>query len=286
MPNSPNLPNSFDTSVFPTWCPGCGDFAIWGCLKQAMAKLGWQPHQVLTIFGIGCSGNMASFFGGYGFHSLHGRAIPTAAGAKLANHNLRLIVVAGDGDLLGEGLSHFVHGARSNYDMTVILHNNQIYGLTTGQASPTTMLGMETKSTPSGVIDEPLNPSELAISAKAGFVGRGFAGDMPHLTDLIVKAASREGFSLVEVLQPCVTFNHLNTYEWFRSRLAKTEKPTDDIIEGIKLSQWSEKEIKIGVLYQNGRPAFHKMIGQLQQETLLKTSGKKRDINKLIDKFR
>jgi len=124
----PNSPNSFDTNVFPTWCPGCGDFAIWGCLKQAVAKLGWQPHQVLTVFGIGCSGNMASFFGGYGFHSLHGRAIPTAAGAKLANHNLHLIVVAGDGDLLGEGLSHFIHGARANYDMTVILHNNQIYG--------------------------------------------------------------------------------------------------------------------------------------------------------------
>lgn len=282
----PNLPNSFDTPVFPTWCPGCGDFAIWGGLKQAMAKLGWQPHQVLTIFGIGCSGNMASFFGGYGFHSLHGRAIPTAAGAKLANHNLHLIVVAGDGDLLGEGLSHFVHGARANYDMTVILHNNQIYGLTAGQASPTTLTGMKTKTTPAGAIDEPINPSGLAIEVKAGFVGRGFAGDIPHLTDLIVKAGSHQGFSLVEVLQPCVTFNRLNTYEWFRSRLVKTEAPANDIIEGIKMSLWSGKEIKIGVLYQNNRPAFHKILSQLKESTLVDRTGKKRDIRKLLENFK
>lgn len=281
-----NSTNSFDTNVFPTWCPGCGDFGIWGSLKQAVAKLGWQPHQVLTVFGIGCSGNMASFFGGYGFHSLHGRAIPTAAGAKLANHNLHLIVVAGDGDLLGEGLSHFIHGARANYDMTVILHNNQIYGLTTGQASPTTLAGMKTKSTPAGVIDEPLNPSALAISAKAGFVGRGFAGDMPHLADLIVKAASHEGFSLVEVMQPCVTFNHLNTYEWFRSRLVKTEAPTSDMIEGTKMAQWSDEEIKIGVLYQNGRPAFHRQLPQIKERTLLDATGEKRDINKILAIFK
>jgi 2-oxoglutarate ferredoxin oxidoreductase subunit beta len=282
----PNLPNSFDTNIFPTWCPGCGDFAIWGCLKQAMVKLGWQPHQVMTMFGIGCSGNMVSFFGGYGFHCLHGRAIPTAAGAKLANHDLHLMVVAGDGDLLGEGLSHLVHGARANYDMTVILHNNQIYGLTTGQASPTTLTGMETKSTPLGVIDEPLNPSALAIEAKAGLVARGFAGDMPHLTNLIVKAASHQGFSLVEILQPCVTFNHLNTYEWFRSRLAKTETAASDITSGIKLAQWSDKEIKIGVLYQNDRPAFHRKLPQLDKISMLKSSGHKRNIKKLLESFR
>lgn len=278
--------NNFDTSMFPSWCPGCGDFGIWGSLKQAMAKLGWRPHQVLTIFGIGCSGNMSSFFGGYGFHSLHGRAIPTAAGAKLANHNLHLIVVAGDGDLLGEGLSHFIHGARANYDMTVILHNNQIYGLTTGQASPTTLPGMKTKSTLTGVIDEPLNPAALAIQAKAGFVARGFAGDMPHLTELIVKAVSHSGFSLVEVLQPCVTFNRLNTYEWFRTRLVKIDTPSSDIIEGIKISQWTDKEIKIGALYQNDRPAFHKLLPQLTSATLVELSGKKRDIKKLIETFR
>jgi len=145
---------------------------------------------------------------------------------------------------------------------------------------------METKSTPAGVIDEPLNPASLAIDSRAGFVGRGFAGDMPHLTDLIVKAASHQGFSLVEVLQPCVTFNHLNTYEWFRSRLVKAEAPASDIIEGIKMSLWSEKEIKIGVLYQNDRKPFHKMVGQLNQGILLETSGKKRNINKLLEQFK
>lgn len=282
----PNSTNAYDTDQFPTWCPGCGDFGIWGSLKQALVLLSLEPHQFLTFFGIGCSGNMASFLRCYGFHSLHGRSIPGAIGAKLANHTLPIIVVGGDGDLLGEGLSHFIHGARANHDITVILHNNQIYGLTTGQASPTTMIGTQTKTTPTGVIDRPIDPCTLVISQEAGFVARGFAGDMPHLTNLIVAAIKHPGFSFVEVLQPCVTFNKLNTFEWFRQRIKKIEAPTNNVMEGVKIAQWSDKTVNIGILYQNNRPAFHSQISQLQVGTLYQTSGKKRDISKIMENFK
>lgn len=280
------MTNIFDTSVFPTWCPGCGDFGIWGSLKQALTQLELAPHQFLTVFGIGCSGNMSSFLRCYAIHSLHGRAIPNAIGAKLANHSLPVLVIGGDGDLFGEGLSHFIHAARANHDMTVILHNNQVYGLTTGQASPTTMIGVHTKTTPLGVIDRPIEPCTLAITQEAGFVGRGFAGDMPHLAGLMCAAIQHPGFSFVEVLQPCVTFNRLNNYDWFRQRVKKVETPTDDMVEGIKISQWTDAAINTGILYQNSRSAFHTQISQLQTGTLYETSGKKRDITKLLEQFK
>lgn len=280
-----NLPNSFNTSIFPTWCPGCGDFGIWSSLKQALTNLSIAPHQVLVVYGIGCSGNMSSFVNCYGFHSLHGRAIPNAAGAKLANHKIPIIVIGGDGDLLGEGLSHFIHGARANHDITVILHNNQIYGLTTGQASPTSLKGTKSKSTPSGVIDEPINPSILAISQQAGFVARCFAADINHTSALIGEAINHPGFSLVEILQPCVTFNKINTYDWFRQRVKKLEAPATDVMLGISAAQWTDDTINIGVLYKNSRPAFHHQISQLTKGTLLETTGVKRDISKLVERF-
>lgn len=276
----------YSTPVFPSWCPGCGDFGIWGSLKQALTQLGWEPHQFLTVFGIGCSGNMASFIKCYGIHSLHGRAIPNAIGAKLANHKFPVLVIGGDGDLLGEGLSHFIHAARANHDITVILHNNQIYGLTTGQASPTSMPGLDTKTTAHGVIERPLDPSALAILNDAGFVARGFAGDMPHLTSLMVEAMKHPGLSLVEVLQPCVTFNHLNTYEWFRKRIKKVESPAMTIQDGIRAAEWSEETINTGILYRNSRPAYHTLLAQLKDKGLIETTGEKRDVSKLIENFR
>ena len=282
MSNLSNLPNSFNTPLFPTWCPGCGDFGIWSSIKQTLTKLSLPTYQVLIVYGIGCSGNMSNFINCYGFHSLHGRAIPNAAGAKLANHKLSIIVAAGDGDLLGEGLSHFIHGARANHDITVILHNNQIYGLTTGQASPTSFKGAKTKSTPSGVIDEPINPSILAISQQAGFVARCFAADINQTSFLIGEGVKHPGFSLIEVLQPCVTFNKINTYEWFRQRVKKLETSASDILTGIKLAQWTDETINIGILYKNSRPAFHQQIPLLKKGTLLEATGTKRDISKLL----
>lgn len=278
--------SNFNTTIFPTWCPGCGDFGIWGSLKQALVTLKLRPHEFLTVFGIGCSGNMAGFLHCYGFHGLHGRAIPIAIGAKLAQHKLPILVVGGDGDLLGEGLSHFVHAARSNHDITVILHNNQVYGLTTGQAAPTALMGFKAKATSnSGSIDEPINPCLLAIAQKAGFVARGFAGDMPYLSELIVKAVQHSGFSLVEVLQPCVTFDKEHTYEWFRSRIKKVPNPTDDMTQAIQTSLWGQ-QISVGVLYQNPRPAFHTQLKQLQKAQLVETTGIKRDITTLLQLFK
>lgn len=286
MSNMSNLPNSFNTSIFPTWCPGCGDFGLWGSLKQALANLKIEPYRLTTVFGIGCSGNMASFLRCYGIHSLHGRSIPTAAGIKLSNHKLPVLVIGGDGDLLGEGLNHFMAGARANYDMTVILHNNQTYSLTTGQASPTTLMGTKTKTTLNGVTDEPVNPAQLAILEKAGFVARGFAGDVPGLTKIMMEAMQHSGFSLVEVLQPCVIFNKLNTYEWFRKRIKPVIKTAQDKFEGLKIAEWTDETISTGVLYKNNRPAFHQQLTQLKEKTLLETTGKKREISELLKIFK
>ncbi|MBI2310046.1 2-oxoacid ferredoxin oxidoreductase [Candidatus Collierbacteria bacterium] len=279
-------PNSYNTSVFPTWCPGCGDFGIWGALKQALELLEINPDQVAFFFGVGCSGNISSFIRGYGFHSLHGRAIANAIGAKLANHKMPVIVIAGDGDLLGEGISHFIHSARANHDITVILHNNGVFGLTTGQASPTAVTGFKSKPIPTEITDEPVNPCALAIMHQAGFVSRGFAGDQEVLCNLISQAIAHPGFSLVDVLQPCVTFNPDKSYIWYRQRINPVKIPAKDVLTGIKNSLWTDKRIATGIIYQNSRDAFHTNYPQLQTETLLATTGKKRNIQKLLKGFK
>lgn len=278
--------NVYNTSISPTWCSGCGNFGLLESLKQALANLNIKPDQLTTVFGIGCHGNMANFLHCYGVHSLHGRAIPIAAGIKLANHKLPVLIIGGDGDLLGEGLNHFIAGARANYDITVILHNNQLYSLTTGQASPTTLLGTRTKTTLDGVMDEPINPAQLAISEKAGLVARGFAGDVPGLTKIMMEAMQHTGFSLVEVLQPCVTFNKLNTYEWFRKKIKLVVKTTEDKFEGLKMAEWTDETIYTGVLYKNNRSAFHAQLKQLKEKTLTEATGKKRDVLELLKIFK
>ena len=194
--------DKFKTNSEITWCPGCGNFGIFLALKQAFLKLGLNPSDILVVYGIGCHGHMVNYLKTFGFEGLHGRALPVAQGAKLANKNLTVIAIAGDGDQLGEGGNHFLHAGRRNIDITCIIRNNQIYSLTVGQASPTSEKGFKSKSTPLGVIDEPLNPVALAISAGAGFVSRGFSGDVNYLTDLFVQAIEHKGFSVVDVLQP------------------------------------------------------------------------------------
>ena len=216
----------------PTWCPGCGNYAMWRALKQALERLGLDFHEFAVVWGIGCHGNGADFLRCQGFHALHGRSLPVATGIALTNPDLKVIVEAGDGDGYGLGLGHFVHSTRRNVDMTLIAHNNQIYGLTTGQVSPTSDHLMKTVSTPSGVLEWPVNPTGLAIAQEATFVARGFAGDIEQLTDLYVAAIEHPGFAVVDVFQPCVTWNKLNTFEWFRERVYKLEEkegydPTD-----------------------------------------------------------
>lgn len=275
----------FTTPIAPTWCPGCGNYAIWGVLKQAFLKLKIAPYEVVLIYGIGCSGNMADFIKSYGFHALHGRGLPVAAGIKLANHKLHVVAVLGDGDCYGEGMGHLIAASRANFDLTCLVHNNMVYGLTTGQASPTSGKGYKSKSTPEGVIEEAVNPMALAISAGATFVSRGFAGDAPHLTNLVAAAIRHKGFSLVDILQPCVTFNKVNTFAWYQERVYKLRASTPDKIKALEKSfEWGEK-IPIGVFYRERRPAYRERLPQIARTPLIKQPLGRVNLEKLFKEF-
>lgn len=245
--------DSFKTSFLPTWCPGCGDFGIWLSLRDALAKLGIGPDDGFLVYGIGCHGNMYDWMRIYDFEGLHGRALPVAQGAKLANHKLPVIVISGDGDCLGEGGNHFIHAAKRNPDITVFIHDNQVYGLTTGQASPTAKVGFKTKSTPEGATDEPINPLTIGLVAGATFVARAFAGDTPGLTEIMRAAIEHKGFSVVDILQPCVTFDKVHTYAWYRQRLYKVPAPVDKM-KALELAmEWGDK-IPVGIFYKEDKP--------------------------------
>lgn len=277
--------DSFKTGYLPTWCPGCGDFGIWMGLKNALVELGIGPDDALLVYGIGCHGNMSAWMRTYGVEGLHGRTLPLAQGAKLANHTVPVIAISGDGDCLGEGGNHFIHAAKRNPDITVIIHDNQVYGLTTGQASPTAKDHLKTKSTPEGVTDTPMNPLALGLVSGATFVARGFAGDMPGLTKIIVAAIKHKGFSVVDILQPCVTFNHVYTYQWYRSRLYQLDhsgyQPNNRLAAIEKALEWGDK-IPVGVFYEeliptsedhepalSVGPLSHQPLGVADVDTLL-----------------
>ncbi|OGG14454.1 2-oxoacid ferredoxin oxidoreductase [Candidatus Gottesmanbacteria bacterium RIFCSPHIGHO2_01_FULL_46_14] len=276
---------SFKTGFLPTWCPGCGDYGIWTALKIALAKLGIGPDDALLVYGIGCHGNMYDWMRTYAFEGLHGRALPVAQGAKVANHKLPVICVCGDGDCLGEGGNHFIHAAKRNPNVTVLIHDNQVYGLTTGQASPTAKPGFKTKSTPDGVTDEPINPLTLALTAGATFVARGFAGDIPGLSELIVQAISHKGFSVLDMLQPCVTFDKVHTYAWYRSRLYKLEQPENKIRAIEKAMEWGDK-IPLGVLYKEEKPTSEDREPALEKSTLVESSLDVADLPLLLSEFK
>jgi 2-oxoglutarate ferredoxin oxidoreductase subunit beta len=225
-------PKDFKGPVDPDWCPGCGDFGVLKGLQKACAELGLQPHQIVTVSGIGCSSNLPGYINTYGMHTLHGRPLAVATGVQMANHELTVIATGGDGDGYGIGGNHFVHTARRNVDLTYVVMNNQIYGLTTGQVSPTSSMGMKTKSSPFGSVELPVNPITSAIMNGATFVARGFSGDGQHLVELMKKAIQHKGFSLIDVFSPCVTFNHDNTYKFFKPRVKKLED------EGHDTSDW------------------------------------------------
>lgn len=231
--------DEFATEIVPTWCPGCGNFKMAEAFKRALTEVGWKKHEHAVIWGIGCHGNGADFFDVQGMHALHGRALPPATALKLTRPDLHVIVEMGDGDGYGIGLGHFVHSIRRNINVTVLAHNNQIYGLTTGQASPTTDHLMRTVSTPSGVLEQPVNPIGLALAEGATFVARGFAGDVDHLTSLYVQALNHRGLALVDVFQPCVTWNKLNTYQWIRERAYSLEESGWDAGDRVKAFELS-----------------------------------------------
>jgi len=263
----PKQPTDYISNYNPTWCPGCGNFGLWGALKKAFAELDIPHHKLVGVYGIGCSGNGFNFTKINAFHGLHGRPLPVAEGVKLANHELKVVVLAGDGDGYGEGGNHFLHALRANHNIAYFVHNNQVYSLTTGQNSPTTEQGRQTKSNPLGTIDRPINPLALALAAGGTFVARGFTGDIEQLAELMKAAMNHRGFGYLDILQPCITYNKHNTYQYFRERVYTLgDHDTSDYEKAWKLaSQWErEDKIPLGILYQDESvPAYHEQLSQL-----------------------
>jgi 2-oxoglutarate ferredoxin oxidoreductase subunit beta len=226
----------------PDWCPGCGDFGVLNSLQRAVAELGIPPHMLAVVSGIGCSSNLPGYVNAYSMHTLHGRSLAVASGVKMANHELTVIATGGDGDGYGIGGNHFTHMARRNVDLTYVVMNNQIYGLTTGQVSPTSRVGAKTKSTPFGSVEYPLNPIASAIINGATYVARGYSGDIKGLTELIKGGIEHKGFSLIDVFSPCVTFNPDYSHPFFKSRVTKLED------EGHDPSNW-QKALEQSMVY-------------------------------------
>ena len=263
----PLKPQEYKGKVDPDWCPGCGDFAVLKGLQKVCSELGIMPHEIATVSGIGCSSNFPGYFNAYGMHTLHGRPLAVATGVKMANPDLTVIATGGDGDGYGIGGNHFVHTARRNVDLTYLVMNNQIYGLTTGQVSPTSCVNMKTKSTPFGSVETPINPITSAIMNGATFVARGFSGDGKQLTDLMKKAIQHKGFALIDIFSPCVTFNHDNDYSFFKPRVKRLEDaghdPSDWKSACEKAMEWGET-IYTGLFLQKEQPSLDQLEPVLQ----------------------
>ncbi len=258
----------------PAWCPGCGNFSILNTLKDALVDLGLQPHALTIVSGIGQAAKLPHYTRCNTFNGLHGRALPVATGIRLANHEMPVIVTTGDGDCYGEGGNHLLHAMRRNINITLFVHDNQIYGLTKGQASPTSMEGIKTKNQPFGVFSEQLNPLALAIALDCSFVARGYVGDRAYLKELMKTAIQHRGFSLVDILQPCVTFNKINTYEWYQQRAYPLESgynPENRIAAFERSLEWGDR-IPLGILYRNNRPVYEERIPIIADTPLVKQS--------------
>jgi 2-oxoglutarate ferredoxin oxidoreductase subunit beta len=255
----------------PAWCPGCGNFGILQALNKALVEMQIEPHRLLMVSGIGQAGKLPHYSRGNVFNSLHGRPLPPAVGAKIANHEMTVIAISGDGDAYGEGGNHFIHAMRRNHNITYLVHNNQVYGLTKGQTSPTSDPGFVTRTTPSGA-GIPINPIALAIVSGASFIARGFAGDIEHLAELIQQGIEHRGFALIDILQPCVTFNHKNTFAWYKERVYKLDEdkaynPDDKMAALVKAQEWGEK-IPIGVFYRSSQTVYEDQLTALQKGIL------------------
>jgi 2-oxoglutarate ferredoxin oxidoreductase subunit beta len=246
-----------------TWCPGCGHFSVMAGIQKALINQGLEPHEVAVVSGIGCSSKVSEYMRAYGFHTLHGRSLPVAQAVKLANSGLKVVASGGDGDGYGIGVGHFTHAARRNVDMTYVVMDNRIYGLTKGQTSPTSAQGFKSKTSPEGSGEREVKPLELALGAGASFVAQAFAGDIKTLTQLIQEAMEHPGFSLINVFSPCVTYNKVNTYEYFKEKLIDLQT-----FEGYDVTDKSAAYAKVieydgllsGVIYKNPRPAYHTFL--------------------------
>jgi len=282
------MPSEKDYLVGDTaWCPGCGNFAIREALAGALAELELEPHRVLICSGIGQAAKMPHYIKANGFNGLHGRALPPALGAKIANKDLTVIVESGDGDSYGEGGNHFIHNIRRNPSIAHLIHNNQVYGLTKGQASPTSDPGMVTGVQTGGVVIPALNPLALALVLGAGFVARCFSGEQEHLKDTIKAAIEFPGYALVDILQPCVSFNKVNTFGWYKKRVYFPEITDGENWDGaLKLArEWGER-IPLGIFYLNPRPTFEASLSALEGEPLVFRGFDPEEFSAVQDEFR
>ncbi|NCN82365.1 MAG: 2-oxoacid:ferredoxin oxidoreductase subunit beta [Candidatus Pacebacteria bacterium] len=283
-----NQPSSLDfTGYTPTWCAGCGNWGIGKAVELALKKQQLSPDGVIMLFDIGCSGNMNDFINAYAMHTLHGRALATAVGVKIANHKLPVLVTGGDGALYGEGGNHFLHACRGNHDLTVIVHDNSVYGLTTGQVSPTASKGKKSKSTPSGIIERPVNPLLLALTQGATFVAQGFTAQLPQLAELITAGMQHKGLAIINVLQPCVTFNKENTYAYYIKNTYKLPEDHDksNFAQALEQAQsvFAER-FPLGILYETTRPTYQEELPQLENHSLVKR-GQIKNVVELLQQF-
>jgi 2-oxoglutarate ferredoxin oxidoreductase subunit beta len=272
------------------WCPGCGNFSILKALKQAFVELGKEPPEIVIVSGIGQAPKTPHYLRCNTFNGLHGRTLPVATGVKLANHHLTVLAEGGDGDGYAEGGNHFMHAMRKNIDITYLVHNNQVYGLTKGQTSPTSAMGFVTKTAPTGSLSPPLNPLLIAIAADCSFVARGFSGEIEQLTGLIKEGILHRGFALIDILQPCVSFNRINTFKWYDDRVYRIESesgydPGDRIQAFAKAQQWDER-IPTGIFYRRQRATLDQQHPAIAAESLVAQKTDPNAFSEIFENFK
>jgi len=282
----------FRNNVKPNWCPGCGDFSVQAAIQRASANIGLEPEQLAIVSGIGCSGRISGYINAYGFHSIHGRSLPIAQGLKMANRDLAVIASGGDGDGFAIGMGHTVHAIRRNINITYIVMDNQIYGLTKGQTSPRSAEGFKTKSTPQGSIETALSPLEMALAAGATFVAQSFSSNLKQLTTLIEEGMKHEGFSLINVFSPCVTFNKINTYDWFKENIVDLEEtpeydPSNRVAAMTKIMETNG--MLTGLIYQDkSRRSYENLVHGFKEQPLATQDIKitSEEFDKLVAEFK
>ncbi len=281
----------FRNDVKPNWCPGCGDFSVQAAIQKAAAGVGLEPENLALITGIGCSGRLSGYVNSYGFHSIHGRALPLAQGVKMANQELTVIASGGDGDGFAIGMGHTVHALRRNIDITYIVMDNQIYGLTKGQTSPSSAPGFVTKTTPHGAIEHNVSPLQLALTSGATFIAQSFSSDIKELTAIIEAGIQHKGFSFINVFSPCVTYNKVNTYDWFKENITKlsTIENYDPSNKGLALSTVAEHDgLVTGIVYQDTETKSYAEQIESYSPSLAKENIeiKEEDFNELMLQFK
>lgn len=290
--SEPTRMKDFSSQNIFTWCTNCGNYGINAAVRRALVELNIKPCETVTCFDIGCNGNGADKIGGYTFHGLHGRVIPAACGVALANTKNTVIAFGGDGGTLGEGVGHLVHGIRGNYNVAFILHNNLNYGLTKGQGSPTTKQHMKMDSSPDGQTSGGLHPVRFALALDATFVARTFSGDVHHMTSVFAQAIKHPGFSFVEVLQSCPTYNKETPHEWYQKRVFEVstipEYDASSRAQAFAIGEDIEEKIAIGILYQdkNSIPQIKRQANRIGITTELVEETRQYPIDTLLEKFR